>query len=651
MKKSYKINIPKYKVGAQEITSLAPVATSLAINFLGDDATNPTTQGFKQGLNIASYGAQLGTSINPGIGTAIGAGAGALIGGTMGVVSANKNKRNLAVKNNIKAANKANSQYMAENPDAYQTDIYALGGQINAPIIEVEKGEVITNSDNDITHTGVNPHSNGGDKLLVYPKGFKSKTPHAIAGGTVYSTQYSDKEREQIVKNVNKVKYPMSSMSKKRATKVLDFMADREGNPEGQYNHGGPIYANGVDEIPGFNKYMRSPLNTAGNRERNQYLSSLPKESFIADNYQPGPAVGGMLPLPNQTRALQEPLNLNASTNVNGPVIDSINTNTKYAGGPSGSFVGYNDATLKSIFSDNASNNNIGPVNSTPYPARVDTSVEMGSSNNINPGMFKFRHMKPSFLPQRNANNDNIAPTEQGGKFGGGPGAGNTGMNTNSALAASQTGGVPSNTTSTKTNKSERFNLDNLSRYAAPLYNTALGMTKPEYPTMENVSFKLNTNPEKLLLPSRIRAARNKYSMLKNQANGNLTVAQRMGILNSVGSDFNNDLQSIYGNFAASEANTQNSNNQIINQQDAMNREINYKNADAKLRAKSANRNLVSTGLSQLTDIGQLNTKNKNQMSIDKIRTLIYKDIIPNVGNSKAAQTLLEELNQLGYND
>jgi hypothetical protein len=197
---------------------------------------------------------------------------------------------------------------------------------------------------------------------------------------------------------------------------------------------------------------------------------------------------------------------------------------------------------------------------------------------------------------------------------------------------------------------SKRFNLNNASRYAAPLYNTALGMTKPEYPTMENVSFKLNTNPEKLLLPSRIRAARNKYSMLKNQANGNLTVAQRMGILNSVGSDFNNDLQSIYGNFAASEANTQNSNNQIINQQDAMNREINYKNADAKLRAKSANRNLVSTGLSQLTDIGQLNTKNKNQMAVDELRTLIYKDIIPNVGNSKAAQTILKKLNQLGYN-
>ena len=155
------------------------------------------------------------------------------------------------------------------------------GGTVNNNMIEVEKGEIVADDAN-TTHIGKIPHSQGGDKLPVYPKGFKrdKKQPYAIEGGTVYSTQYNEGEREQIQKAMNKVKYPISKGTKNRNQKLLDHMASLEGTPDDYMVNGGTVRTaskGGLDRRLSA-KYAiggsigRSPMNTYESRERNQYL-------------------------------------------------------------------------------------------------------------------------------------------------------------------------------------------------------------------------------------------------------------------------------------------------------------------------------------------------------------------------------------------
>lgn len=552
--KSYKI--PKYTFGTQEIMGLAPLATSLIANNVDKNAEVASDGGnmLKYGSQGAQFGAQMGTSIAPGLGTAIGAGVGAIGGATYGLVDANKQQKAFKAANKLKSRKQLMADtYGAENPDLYQTDVYAHGGTVNNNIIEVETGEIVADGEN-VTHIGKNPHTMGGDKLSVYNKGFKrdKKQPYAIAEGTVYSTQYNEGERKEIGKNMNKVKYPMSKGSKKRAEGVLEHMQALEGTPDNYMVNGGNIptnnYKGGLDRKLGA------------------------KYEFGTDKIDP------------EKGLFYDPLT--------GPVATEKEISTSTIVDPAKTFSGVMRANMNA------------------FPNIYKNKIDSNSINNS---------------PQ-NMNMDQI----------------------NAVANAPLTGfGNQPLTSSTKdinvNNDTNSFNSP-LSAYTAPLYNMITGASKPEYVTKGSYTPSKLINPEKALLPNRLKAARESYSNFKNSIVGNMTAGQRAGILSTASNESNRATQGIYDKYAASEMDIMNKNNVLLNDSMKYNNEVDYLNSENKLKAKAAGRNLVSTGLTQLSDISQLDTKNANNQEVDELKAILYSSTIPEVEKSKMAQLVLAKI-------
>jgi len=189
------------------------------------------------------------------------------------------------------------------------------------------------------------------------------------------------------------------------------------------------------------------------------------------------------------------------------------------------------------------------------------------------------------------------------------------------------------------------YGVGNLSKYLVPAYNMFMGARKPEYATMENYAPTLMTNPEAALLPNRLRDSRSAYSTFKNNFRGNMTAGQRNAMMLAANRDFNKANQDIYGNFAKSEIDTRNMNNELINKANMANMQSRYLNEENRLKAISAGRNMMGEGLSQFGEIGQLDERNVNQMAVDELRTLLYSGSVP--PNSKAAQMIEERLNRM----
>lgn len=756
--KTYRI--PKYSAGGQVALELAPLATSLISNKLNTGEV-PTDGGnmLNYGGQGAAFGAQIG-SVIPGVGTGIGAGVGAVAGAGYGLYSANKQQKAKRQADNINTANQQYSDvYGAQNPDMYQAPVYAdggfvpvysskggldrrlgakysHGGEVPANMIEVETGEIVADGDN-ITHIGKVPHSEGGDKLPVYNKGFKRSKdkPYAIAGGMVYSTQYSEEERNNISSNMKKVKFPISKGSKDRAQKTLDHMAALEGSPDVQFANGGtiPVYNSkggwdrrlgakylhggtipiqnnkgGLDRRLGakydnggkVNGIMRSPMNNADTRRYNQ--EAVEQSPYLASNYQAGPTANGMLPITAAQRANQEPINVNASPNMAGPVAVPINNNKQPSFDPAFGFSGQIGASPEFHAIQQAGK---GPLPSsmrltnTPYPVRApyinppaasDLNFPPLSQESIdkdeNPGAYTrnvnniLEEMKTPakqyksalsmgwgnvpvdingqpITPQNSpkygggaANNNvpldqngNPIPTseQQGGKYGGGGGGGSS-MGTNVPAPAP----VPAPEQPNETAEEYQNNsVGNMSKYLAPAYNMFMGATKPEYAEMSKYTPNLLTNPERALMPNRLRDSRAAYSSTKNSLVGNMTAGQRNAAMLMAGNNYNRANQDIYGNFGASELDIANKNNALINEANRSNLQVDYMNADNRLKAKSAGRAMIGEGLSQMGEIGQLDEKNDNQLAVDELRSLLYTESIP--PNSEAGKRITEQIKRL----
>ena len=755
--KSYRI--PKYSAGGQVALELAPLATSLISNKLnnGEVPTDGSNM-LNYGGQGAAFGAQIGTSIGVPLGTGIGAGVGAIAGAGYGLYSANKQQKAKRQADNINTANQQYSDvYGAQNPDMYQAPVYAdggvvvayrdskggldrrlgakyaLGGQVNAPLIEVEAGEIVADGDN-ITHIGKTPHAEGGDKLPVYNKGFKRNKdkPYAIAGGTVYSTQYSDEERQNIANNMKKVKFPISKGSKDRAQKTLDYMAALEGPSEQQFAEGGaiPVYygKGGLDRRLGakydgggyINRYMRSPLNTADTREINVNNTSVPgpystKNSVVyptttietPNKYMGGAggagfyndinlntqenmayeeALPGKGPVSSTPYPVRAPyINPPEAPDLNFPPLsnESVEKHKKHVAGYENikskypnfytekdrPFMGPTPKrmlALQKLASGGAENmanswTDLYDTRENPgtYTRRKDdmldeysaprkeynSALAMGWNNapvniNENPAVPNNAFLN-QYLDWKNSNsnvqldqNGNPVSTEQGGKYSGGPEDGKTGMGTNSPAAAGQTGEVPNANEFVDTGS--RYGMGNVSKYLAPAYNMFMGSTKPEYAEMGKFTPNLLTNPERALMPNRLRDSRAAYSSTKNSLVGNMTAGQRNASMLMAGNNYNRANQDIYGKFAASELDIANKNNMMINDANKSNMQVDYMNADNRLKAKSAGRAMIGEGLSQFGEIGQMNEKNENQLAVDELRSLLYSGSIP--PNSEAAK-------------